>query len=61
MLKGFYDTNWVVDNDESNLNNRHVFTVANSAMSRKSSKQIGTAKLKLEYELITIELAGHEA
>ncbi|KAK9668952.1 hypothetical protein RND81_13G098400 [Saponaria officinalis] len=61
VLEGFYDANWVSDNDENYSTSGYVFTLANAAVSCKSSKQTYSAKSTMESEFYTLKLIGQEA
>ncbi|XP_075088082.1 secreted RxLR effector protein 161-like [Nicotiana tabacum] len=60
VLEGFYDANWVTDNDEVSSTSGYVFTLGAGAISWKSSKQTCIARSTMESEFIALELAGQE-
>ncbi|XP_075080666.1 secreted RxLR effector protein 161-like [Nicotiana tabacum] len=57
-LRGFYDANWVTDNDEVSSTSGYVFTLGAGAISWKSSKLTCIARSTMESEFIALRLAG---
>ena len=61
VLEGFCDTNWVTDNNEVSFASSYIFTLGGGAILWKSAKQTCIARLTMESEFITLELAGQKA
>ncbi|KAL0438737.1 UNVERIFIED_CONTAM: Retrovirus-related Pol polyprotein from transposon TNT 1-94 [Sesamum latifolium] len=61
VLEGFYNANWVTDNDEVSSTSDYIFTLGGGAISWKSAKQTCIVRSSMESEFIALELAGQEA
>ena len=61
ILEGYCDANWIFDTDEVKPASGYVFTLAEGAVSWKSSKQTCIARFTMESELVALEKAGSEA
>lgn len=61
VFEDFCDANWVTDNDEVSSTSCYVFTFDPGTTSWKFSKQTFIERYTMESELISVELAGHEA
>ncbi|XP_075645702.1 secreted RxLR effector protein 161-like [Castanea sativa] len=61
ILEGYCDANWISDTDEVKSTSGYVFTLAERAISWKSSKQTCIARSTMESELVALEKAGSKA
>jgi hypothetical protein len=60
VLEGYYDVNWMLDNDETNSTGGYVFTLGGKDVSWMSSKQICNARSTMESEFVALEKVGTE-
>lgn len=60
-LKGYFDANWVTDNDEVSSTSGYVFTLGGAVIYWKSTKQTCIARSRKESEFIALDLVGQEA
>lgn len=61
ILEGYYDANWISDNDETNSTSGYVFTLGGGAISWKFSKKTCNDRSTMEFEFVALEKAGTKA
>ena len=61
ILEGYYDANWVTDNDEINSTTGYAFLLEGGAISWKFAKQTWIVRSTMESKFIVFELAEQEA
>jgi hypothetical protein len=61
VLKGYSDTNWISDTNDTKSTSGYVFTLGDAAVSWKSSKQTCIARSTMESEFITLDKTGEDA
>lgn len=61
VLEGFSDSNWISDSDDMKATSGYVFTLADGAVSWKSSKQTILTRSTMEAELVALDSATIEA
>ena len=59
-LEGFFNQNWVTNNDEVMSTSGYLFILGAGAISLKSSKQTCRARSTMEEKFIALELARQE-
>ncbi len=60
ILEGYYDVNWMLDNDEAYSTGGYIFTLGGKDVSWMSSKQICNARSTMEFEFVALEKVGTE-
>jgi len=61
VLKGYSDSNWISDADETKATSGYVFTLAGAVVSWRYRKQTVLTKSTTEAELVALEIATNEA
>jgi len=60
LIKGFSDTNWISDSDETKLTSGYIFTLASGAISWKSAKQTIILRSTMKAKIIVLDTTTSE-
>ena len=61
VLEGYCDANWISNHSESKSTSRYVFTLGETAISWKSSKQTVNTRSTIEAEFVAVDTVAEEA
>ena len=61
VIEGYCDANWITGSSDTKSTSGYVFTLANGAISWRSSKQTCIARSTMESEFIALDKAAEEA